>query len=231
MIGNCLKAAACFLATAACSYPSTSCAQNASAAVGVYCLVGFHEVGSCLKLMADGRFEYFLAYGAYDESSEGSWRLENGEIILESLAYDRPSTFAFKRLQHSDEDGFGIIVESKLGHVVSGIDVKTTCDSRTFRAGVTGAVGFKVNCLHAPASVALGLEMYGLGYETIDVPQQVGGDKTYVFEFDLGDLGRKRFTAQHLRFANEGSIVMDYTNSPFRELRGRSLEFVRQSEK
>jgi hypothetical protein len=231
MIGNRHKAAACILATVACSYPSAARAQDASAIVGTYCLVGVHEVGSCLKLTADGRFEYFLAYGAYDENSEGIWRLENGDIIVDSLAYDRPPTFAFKRFQHSDGDEFGVIVESKRGDIVSGIDVKTTCDGRTIRAGVTGAVGFKVDCMHAPVDVALGLRMYGLAYQTIDVSKQVGADKIYVFEFDPGDLGRKKFTAHHLRFSKKDSLVMDYTNSPFRELQGRSLEFVRQPEK
>jgi hypothetical protein len=154
--------------------------------------------------------------------------IEEWRNYLDSLAYDKPSTFAFKRLEHSDEDGFGIIVESQGGDIVSGIDVKTTCDGRTIRAGVTGAVGFKVDCMHAPISVALGLRMYGLPYQTIDVSERVGVDNIYVFEFDPGDLGRKKFMAEHLRFAKNDSLVLDYANSPFRELQGRSLEFVRQ---
>ena len=41
--------------------------------------------------------------------------------------------------------------------------------------------------------------MYGVASQTIDVSGQAGTDKAYVFEFDPGDLGKKRFASQ--RFA------------------------------
>ena len=45
---------------------------------GHYYLQGVMEVGSELLLHADGRFEYFLAYGAYDESATGTWKERAG---------------------------------------------------------------------------------------------------------------------------------------------------------
>ncbi len=77
-------------------------AQDATAVAGTYCLVGVQEVGSCLRLSAGGKFEYFLSYGAYDERSEGTWKLAKGEVIVDSLPYDRRPTFTFKRMQKSD---------------------------------------------------------------------------------------------------------------------------------
>ena len=75
-IGAALMMAAAFHASAR--------AQDATAFVGSYCLVGVREVGSCLKLLADGKFQYFLAYGAYDETSEGTWSL--GRVRSSSTA-------------------------------------------------------------------------------------------------------------------------------------------------
>ena len=53
-------------------------AQDAAAVAGTYCLVGVVEVGPrAFGYRPAGRFEYFLAYGAYDEKSERD--LEVGE--------------------------------------------------------------------------------------------------------------------------------------------------------
>ena len=61
-------------------------AQDAASVAGTYCLTGVMEVGSCIRLSPDRRSEYQLAYGAYDETSAGTWRLTNGALILDSPA-------------------------------------------------------------------------------------------------------------------------------------------------
>ena len=198
MVGRCLKAVTVVLA-ARCLASLPCAAQDATAVVGTYCLSGVREVGSCIRLSAGGKFEYFLAYGAYDENSEGTWKLAEGRDRRRQPAYDRQPTFAFKRLQRGDGDAFDVIVENKSGRSIPGIDVSVTCDGRTARAGVTQAEGYKVDCASAPTAVILGLRMYGLAPQTIDVADRAGADKVYVFEFDPGDLGRKKFVAQRLR--------------------------------
>jgi hypothetical protein len=177
--------------------PQSASAQAPGAAsiAGSYCLVGVREVGSCLRLHPDGRFEYLLAYGAYDENAEGTWKLERGEVVLDTPAYDKRPTFTFKRMQRSDNDAFDVIVEGRNGRAIAGISVRATCDGRTFRAGVTQAQGYSVECRTAPTAIGLGIEMFGIDYQTIDVAGRAGSDKVYVFAFDPGDLGRKRFTA------------------------------------
>jgi hypothetical protein len=194
-----LKTAALLLALLAAGWPVSCPAQEVNDVVGTYCLVGVMEVGSCIKLTRDGRFEYFLAYGAYDEDSEGTWRIEGGQVVLDSPAYNRQAAFAFRRTQPGEGDGFDIIVENKSGRAMRGIDVSVACDGRTRQVGVTGAAGFKIGCSGAPTHVLLGLRMYGVASQTIDVSTQAGADKAYVFEFDTGDLGHKRFAGQ--RFA------------------------------
>ena len=163
------KTAALLLALLAGAWPASAQAQEVNDVAGTYCLVGVMEVGSCIELSRDGKFEYFLAYGAYDEDSEGTWRIEGGQVVLDSPAYDRRAAFAFKRMQQGEGDGFDIVVESKGGRAMRGIDVSVICDGRTSRVGVTGAAGFKVDCREAPTHVLLGLRMYGVASQTIDV--------------------------------------------------------------
>src|SRR6202012_2392942 len=110
--------------------------------------------------------------------SEGAWKVDNGEIILDSPAYDKRPTFALRRMERGDGDKFDVIVEDKDGHVLTGINVRVTCDGRSIEAGVTQAVDFKVDCVRAPIEVSLGMEMYGLTYQTIDISGKAGVGKT-----------------------------------------------------
>ncbi len=207
---------------------SAAHADDAASVAGTYCLSGVMEVGSCLRLTVDGKFEYFLAYGAYDEKSEGQWRLEGGDVVLDSLRYDKAPKFTFKAVRHADGDHYDIIVENKNGHGITGIDVRATCDGRAVEVGTTGAGGYNVDCKSAPKDVSLGLEMFGLAYQVIDVSAHAGAGKAYVFEFDPGDLGSKVFAGTHLKTEGRDSLVMTYANSPIRELEGHSFKYRRE---
>jgi hypothetical protein len=209
-------------------WPSSLPAQEASALAGTYCLSGVMEVGSCIRLLRDGKYQYFLAYGAYDENSEGTWRVEGGQVVLESPAYDRQAAFTFKRMQQGEGDAFDIIVESKTGRAMRGIDVSVICDGRTSHAGVTGAVGFKIECVEAPTHVLLGLSMYGVPSQTIEVAAPAGANRAYVFEFDAGDLGRKQFASQRFAIEDGAHLVTVYSNTPIQELAGRTFRYLRQ---
>ena len=61
----------------------------------------------------------------------------------------------------------------------------------------------------------------------IQVADKAGADKVYVFRFDPGDLGRKRFAAHRIQPSADGVLTMIYANSPIRELNGRSFRYVR----
>ncbi len=203
-------------------------AQDAAAVAGSYCLTGVQEVGSCIRLSPDGKFEYFLAYGAYDENAEGTWRLEKGEVIVTTPAYDKKPMFAFTRTQPSSTGGFDVIVEGKNGRSIAGIEVGVTCDGSTKSAGVTQAEGFAVDCKAAPTAITLGLAMFGVAPQTIDV-SKAGADagKAYVFAFDPGDLGRKRFADVPLHI-NGDALEMTYTDTPVSDLQGRPFRYVRE---
>lgn len=225
MLSRYLKAATGLFIAVACTAPAR--AQDTAAVAGTYCLTGVREVGSCIRLTPDGKFEYFLAYGAYDENSEGTWRLGGGEVIIDSLAYDKRPGFSFKRTERSGTDAFDVIVESKSGQSIAGIDVSVTCDGRTRPSGMTQADGFGIECVSAPTAVALGLPMYDLAPQTIDVSGRAGADKAYVFEFDPGDMGKKKFAAQRLRIDGD-ELELSYADTPIRELQGQPFRYVRE---
>ena len=65
-----------FFATAALAEPSPT--QRA----GHYYLRGVMETGSELMLRPDGRFQWYLVYGALDLFAEGRWQEENGTVRL-----------------------------------------------------------------------------------------------------------------------------------------------------
>jgi hypothetical protein len=215
------------LALAAACVPTSTYAQDAAAIAGSYCLQGVHEVGSCIRLSPDGKFEYFLAYGAYDENAEGTWRLESGNVIVTTPAYDGRPAFSFKRMQRSETDAFDVIVEGQNGQPIAGIDVGVTCDGTTKSAGATQAGGFGIDCKGAPAAISLGLEMFGIAPQTIDVSAHGGADKTYVFGFTPGDLGKKRFADIPLSIDGD-ELQMTYTDTPISELQGKPFRYVRE---
>ena len=213
---------------AICSTAPDARAQNASTLPGEYCLVGVRETGSCMRLSPGGKWEYFLSYGAYDEQSEGTWKAAGGAVVVDSLPYDKRPTFSFKRLQKSESGAYTVLVVGKGGdRGIAGVDVVVTCDGAT-KSGYTQYYGLEVDCAQAPTAVALSLRMFALAPQTIDVASRAGAEKGYVFEFDPGDLGKKKFTAHRLQIGSDGSLTMTYPNSPIPEFAGKQFRYERQ---
>jgi hypothetical protein len=208
---------------------TTTVAQDAAALAGSYCLQGVQEVGSCMRLSPDGKFEYFLAYGAYDETSEGTWRVDGSDVVLDSAAYDKKAGFVFKRLQPATSGSYDIIVESKAGQPIQGVDVSVACDGKATEPGITQLDGFGAECAKPPTAVTLGLPMFGLAPQSIDVAGHVGGEKGYVFEFEPGDLGKKKFAGVRVKIGGD-ALDMTYADSPITELQGKPFRYVREKE-
>ncbi len=202
--------------------------QTAGSVEGSYCLRGVMEVGSCFRFSAGGKFEYFLAYGAYDEAAEGMWKLEGDDVVLDSPPYDKPVRFAFKGLEAGEGPDFTVSVVGKNGQPLNGIDVRATCDGRTTDVGVTGAEGYAMECTSAPTEVSLGLGMFGVPFQSVAVEGKAGSGKVYVFEFDPGDLGKKRFAGTHLKRQGASTLTMTYAGSPIPELVGRPFTYERE---
>lgn len=66
---------------AACAL-TLSAPARAETAAGHYVLEGVMETGSELLLRPDGKFQYYLVYGALDMLAEGDWREDKGHVRL-----------------------------------------------------------------------------------------------------------------------------------------------------
>lgn len=202
-------------------------AADQAAVAGTYCLQGVMEVGSCLRLAPDGKYEYFLSYGAYDETSEGTWRQEGGDIVLDSVAYDRRPAFSFKEMRKSVSDGYDVIVESRAGQPIAGVDTSVTCDGKSTASEITQQSGLTVICAEAPKAVTLGLAMFGVAPQSIDVSAHAGPEKGYVFAFEPGDLGKKKFAGARLKVGTD-ALDMTYSDTPIEELSGKPFRYARE---
>lgn len=60
---------------------------HAESAAGHYFLEGVMETGSELLLRPDGRFQFYLVYGALDLFANGLWTERDGHVLLNS---DKP---------------------------------------------------------------------------------------------------------------------------------------------
>lgn len=64
-------------------------AEASKDVVGHYYLQGVRETGSELLLMPDGRFQWYLAYGALDQNADGTWTRKGDVVTLTSKGPDR----------------------------------------------------------------------------------------------------------------------------------------------
>lgn len=82
----------CATAAAFAALCAVSAASAAERLAGHYYLNGVTEVGSELLLRDDGRFEWFLAYGAMDRTASGRWTEVDDRVVLtaEAPAQDAP---------------------------------------------------------------------------------------------------------------------------------------------
>ncbi len=62
---------------------TAACAPGQPGLEGVYLLEGEMEVGAQLVLLADGRFEFGLAYGAIDQAGRGCWSIHGTALRLQ----------------------------------------------------------------------------------------------------------------------------------------------------
>ncbi len=80
---------------------AADCAPADATLAGFYHLSGMMEVGSELRLLPNGRFDYMLAYGALDELASGCWSREGGSVTLVASKFETSmeDPLKFDRLQ------------------------------------------------------------------------------------------------------------------------------------
>ena len=88
---------------------AAGCPAGDAVVAGFYVLRGVMEVGSELRLRADGRFEYMLAYGALDELAAGCWSRRRDTVTLVASRFeasmDDPAKFRTLKLRLTSSGG------------------------------------------------------------------------------------------------------------------------------
>ena len=110
---------------------------------GHYYLQNVREVGSELLLKPDGGFEWMLAYGAADYYAKGTWRVQDGAVILNTtpLKDDRP--FRLIRSSPAKAADIRVHVVAPDGRGIPNIDVMLATDEGQ-REGRTDSGGIAV---------------------------------------------------------------------------------------
>ena len=169
---------------------------QADSPAGHYTLQGLREVGSELMLHPDGRFEYMLAYGSYDEFARGTWRRDGQRVILNSEGQDVPARFTLKRTEKRPEQGIFVLVNNKAGRGIASIDVILQFDANRRETGYTQSYGFEFPLPdnRLPRAIGLGLRRYNVEPQWTEITDNK--NNVFVFEFDPGSLGQARFRDQ-----------------------------------
>ena len=105
------------LAIAAALVAAPLAAARPAALAGHYYLQGVMETGSELLMTPDGRFQWYLTYGALDLFAEGTWDEVKGEVVLTSKADSKAPPPGFDTLKLTVRDGRLIPPDGKGAYV------------------------------------------------------------------------------------------------------------------
>jgi len=192
-------------AASVCACPAAS--QVPSDLVGTY--DGHQtELGTELRLEANGRFEYYLSYGAMDEMAEGIWTADAEGIVLTSDPVKAPR---FELVGTTPGNGAKLDIT---------LDTPEHLPIQLFAALVLrlGKPGeeaqFDEDGLHirraspnAPAAFELGLPLYDVKSGPFDIPP---GTRAMHFRFVPNDLGKIAFDHQRLLRDGDGFALMRF---------------------
>ncbi|HEX8308690.1 MAG TPA: hypothetical protein VF645_09775 [Allosphingosinicella sp.] len=93
---------------------------------GAYRLVGEPDVASGLRLLRDGRFQYFLSAGALDEQAEGRWTVAGRVVTL--ATEPKPVPPLFRADPPGRVEGEWLRVNSPSGDGIAGVDLRIGFD-------------------------------------------------------------------------------------------------------
>jgi hypothetical protein len=187
---------------------------------GHYYLEGVHEVGSELLLMPDGRFQYFLAYGAYDENATGDWRVDGDQIILNTSGRYTPPSFTLKQSSIKPEQPLTILVKDRNERGIPGIDVLVDYGGAKPEIGYTQYYGWRApRTSSIPKAIGLGIKMYDIQPQWFKVGST--SHNHYVFIFDPGDMGKVLFRNTPLH-VDGGALIMERGGRTMRYVKGRN---------
>lgn len=167
---------------------------------------GQTDMAAGLELSADGHFRYGLSYGALDEQAEGTWTVENGQVLLTAAPVVPPR---FVLVGQSD---------APAGQLAVTLDLPEGMSRQYFRAEWRMANGttngrqlneeqtpFELDPGDRPISVVLALPMFDLASEAVKLG--TGQGHRVAFRFEPHDLGKAAFVRTPL-LRESGDLIL-----------------------
>lgn len=175
---------------------------------GVYRLVGVQDAASGLALESDGRFRYFLIYGALDEQAEGRWSVANGVVTL--VTEPKPVPPAFSRDPSGKTGSAPLSVKVRLpdGSGVALVDLRIGFDEGQPIYGYTQEDGWSLPAeeRRMPRWIELKVPMHD--FESPRFPIDVAAGNALAFTLTPNDLGKFDFEGIRIEVEPDALIVL-----------------------
>jgi hypothetical protein len=170
---------------------------------------GQMEVGAQLLLKPDGHFQYELAYGALDESAEGSWELKDGVVLLTTVPAVVLPSFAVISDTPDPRGGLHIqlaktLVEGMRQRVLLLYGANPKADQDADEAEVADDGSVPIPAGKHPTAFIPEIPVYPLLPRPI--PLTAGGHR-FVLRFEPHDIGKADFHPMPL-IVDNGVLVM-----------------------
>jgi hypothetical protein len=188
-------------------------AQTADLA-GHYRLQQFREVGSELLLKPDGSFDFMLAYGAADYWAKGTWRVENGSVLLSSATGPARVPFRLEESKATKSAAIRIHVigANKRGAPNIDVTLATAKGKHQARTDADGIAEFPHE--DAPRGAAFQIRVYHIDTEPIDLNP---AHDDFTFEIDGKAITELIFMDERMSISGK-TLTMTYWG-PDQEMR------------
>jgi hypothetical protein len=189
-------------------------ALRAADSAGRYTLRNGPEMASQLVLKPDGRFEFMLVYGAADYWSKGSWKRENGAVVLNTDAGDEKAPVRLAGSSAGNRDRLRVTVAGPQSRPVPNIDVVVEGDGGPVeaRTGPDGVAEFPP--VARVRSAAVRIRVYDFQSEPVALNPE---HRDFRLEIDGAGIAKVRFRDERLEVS--GNALMLRYGSAARPLR------------
>lgn len=160
------------------------------------------EMASALELMPEGRFRWFLSYGALDLSAEGRWRRDGDAVLLDTEPAVRPPRVEFVGTGSEEAEGLVVQIKDANGQTPEYLTVQAEYES-----GEPGQAMFDQTVYRFEPSdrrivaIRVGSNIFQFWADRVPVP---AGARQMRFRFDPGDLGRADFRGTRAALGGNG---------------------------
>lgn len=177
---------------------------------GDYQLRGVMETASSLRLNADGTYKYGFMFGSVDEFDEGNWRIENGEVLLNSTVSDIAPSFVFVRSSVESRPGARVLFEGPDAQKVAAlVEIRFDANGRSTRAASVGMNSFESHNTVPPID-KISISFMGV-LRSYPVQEHRPGDPShnqFIFRSNLGNFGFVRFKELRLK-VDANDLIMN----------------------